>query len=67
MGLVFNAFGDGDKSETVAEADDGGCDLSALAGKGHGADEGGVDLELVEGKGLEMAKTGVAGAEVVEG
>ena len=67
MSLVFDAFGDGDKTETVAETNDGGGNLSALAGEGHGTDEGGVNFELVEGKGLKMAEAGVAGAEVVEG
>jgi len=66
-GLSFDTFGDGGEAEAVAEADDGGSDLAALAGMAHGADEAGVDFELVEGKGLEMAEAGVAGAEVVEG
>ena len=65
--LVFDAFGYGEQAETVAEADDGGGDLAALTGEGHGADEAGVDLDLVEGKGLELAEAGVADAEVVEG
>jgi hypothetical protein len=65
-GLVLDAFGDGGETEAVAEADDGGGDLSALAGVSHGADEAGVDLELVEGEELEVAEAGVAGAEVVE-
>ena len=65
--LVFDAFGHGEQAEAVAEADDGGGDLAALTGEGHGADEAGVDLDLVEGKGLELAEAGVADAEVVEG
>jgi hypothetical protein len=64
--LVFDTFGDGDKTEAVSEANNGCGDLSALSGEGHGTDEGGVDFELVEGKGLEMAEARVAGAEVVE-
>src|SRR5438067_12806814 len=65
-GLTFDTLGDGGEAEAVAEANDGGGDLSALAGVRHGADEGGVNFELVEGKKLEMAKAGVAGSEVVE-
>ena len=53
--------------EGVSETDDGGGDLSALAGVVHGADEAGVDFDFVEGEELEMAEAGVAGAEVVEG
>ena len=67
VSFIFDALGDGKEAEAVAEADDGGGDLSALAGEGHGTDEGGVDLELVEREGLEVAEAGVAGAEVVEG
>src|SRR6185312_12461372 len=66
VGLMLDAFGDCDEPETVAEADDGGGDLSALAGMGHGANEAGIDLELVEGERLEVAEAGIAGAEVVE-
>ena len=65
-GLGFDAFGDGGEAEAVAEADDGGGDLSALTGVRHGADEAGVDLEFVEGQELEVAEAGVAGSEVVE-
>ena len=65
-GLAFDAFGDGGEAEAVAEADDGGGDLSALPRVRHGADEAGVDLEFVEGEELEVAEAGVAGAEVVE-
>ena len=65
-GLVFDAFGDGGEAEAVAETDDGGGDLSALARVRHGADEAGVDLEFVEGEELEVAEAGVAGSEVVE-
>ena len=65
-GLAFDAFGDRDQAKAVAEADDGGGDLSALTGMRHGADEAGVDLEFVEGKELEVAQAGVAGSEVVE-
>jgi hypothetical protein len=65
--LVFDAFGYGEHAETVAEADDGGGDLAALTGEGHGTDEAGVDLDLVEGKGLELAEAGIADAEVIEG
>jgi hypothetical protein len=64
--LRFDPFGDGGKAEAVAEADDGGGDLSAVPGMGHGADEASVDLELVEGQELEVAEAGIAGAEVVE-
>ena len=49
-GLAFDPFGNGGEAEAVAEADDGGGDLSALTGVDHGADEAGVDFELVEGK-----------------
>ncbi len=65
-GLVFDSFGDGGETEAVAETDDGGGDLSALARVRHGADEAGVDFEFVEGQELEMAEAGVAGSEVVE-
>jgi hypothetical protein len=65
--LRFDAFGDGGEAKAVAEADDGGGDLSALPGVGHGADEAGVDLEFVEGEELEVAEAGVTGSEVVEG
>src|ERR1700733_14995072 len=67
VGLALYALGDGNEIEAVAEADDGGGDLSAFPGVGHGTDEAGIDLQLVEGKRLEMAQAGVAGAEVVEG
>jgi len=65
-GLTFDAFGDGGKTEAVAEANDGGGDLAAFTSMSHGADEAGVDLKLVEGQKLEVAEAGVAGAEVVE-
>jgi hypothetical protein len=65
-GLVFDSFGNGSEAETVAQADDGGCNLSALARVGHGANKAGVDFELVEGEELKVAETGVAGAEVVQ-
>ena len=66
MFCAFDAFGHGGEAEAVAEPDDGGGDLSAVPGVGHGADKAGVDLELVEGEELEMAEAGVAGSEVVE-
>ncbi len=66
-GLAFDAFSDRDQAKAVAEADDGGGDLSALPRVRHGANEAGVDLEFVEGELLQVAQAGVAGPEVVQG
>lgn len=66
LGFGFDTLGHGDEAEAIAESDDGGDDLAALAGVDHGLDEAGFDFNLVEGEGLEVMEAGVAGPEVIE-
>src|SRR6185437_13392490 len=63
----FDALRKGYQAEAVAEADDGGDNLPAVRPHDHLLDEAAIHFDLVEGQRHEVAKAGIAGAEVVDG
>ena len=66
LGLGFDAFGDHAQPQVVADGDHRAHQHGIGAIAGDVGDKGLVDLEFVERKMLQIAETGITGAEIVQ-
>ena len=65
--LVFHAFGDNRKTESLAHGDDRIGDDSVIRILGKVADEGSVHLERVDGDVFDLSEGRVSGPEIING